>query len=160
MHDSAEIGDTIELSGPIGGHFVWTEQEGGPVLLIGAGSGVVPFMSMARHRAAVGSAVPMLLLFSARTKADFLFGEELLAMRAVADGFQLVPTFTRERVDMPGALSRRIDGPMIADTLARLPAPARAVFVCGSNSFVDVATDATLAAGVAAEIIRTERYGV
>ncbi|HEU0017970.1 MAG TPA: FAD-binding oxidoreductase, partial [Methyloceanibacter sp.] len=43
FHDVAQIGDTIELRGPIGGPFVW---EVGPLLLFGGGSGVVPLMSM------------------------------------------------------------------------------------------------------------------
>jgi len=33
------------------------------------------------------------------------------------------------------------------------------VFVCGSNPFVEAAADATIAAGVAPSLIRTERYG-
>src|SRR5262245_52290366 len=56
--------DVIELRGPIGGHFVWNIEDGGPLFLLGGGSGVVPLMSMLRHRAAAGSHVPALLLFS------------------------------------------------------------------------------------------------
>jgi hypothetical protein len=55
FHEVAEIGDAIELRGPIGGHFVWSVEDGGPLLLLGGGSGVVPLMSMLRHRAARGS---------------------------------------------------------------------------------------------------------
>jgi ferredoxin-NADP reductase len=33
------------------------------------------------------------------------------------------------------------------------------VFVCGTNGFVNAAADGAQAAGVAASIIRTERYG-
>jgi hypothetical protein len=54
---SRRVGDEIELGGPIGGYFNWSPEDGGPVLLIGGGSGVVPFMSMLRHRAPVGSQV-------------------------------------------------------------------------------------------------------
>jgi NAD(P)H-flavin reductase len=42
FHDVAEVGDTIELRGPLGGHFLWPGPSNEPVLLIGAGSGVVP----------------------------------------------------------------------------------------------------------------------
>ena len=72
LHDVAEIGDAIELRGPIGGHFVWDVNDGGPLLLLGGGSGVVPLMSMLRHRAAVMSDVPALLLFSSRTFDDVI----------------------------------------------------------------------------------------
>src|SRR6478752_1311587 len=62
FHEVAMAGDEIELRGPIGGHFVWTAEQGGPVLLIGGGSGVVPLMSMIRHRHLTASPAPMLLL--------------------------------------------------------------------------------------------------
>src|SRR4051795_3797884 len=45
-------GDEIELRGPIGAHFSWRVEDGGPLLLVGGGSGLVPLMSMLRHRAA------------------------------------------------------------------------------------------------------------
>src|SRR5262245_34882733 len=69
FHDIAMVGDTIEMRGPIGGRFVWEAADGGPILLLGGGSGLVPLMSMIRHRAESGSQAPMLLLLSARTWA-------------------------------------------------------------------------------------------
>ncbi|MEV8744670.1 MULTISPECIES: hypothetical protein [Mesorhizobium] len=49
---------------------------------------------------------------------------------------------------------------MMAQAMARLPEPPGLAFVCGSNAFVSAAAQALIDAGVAAEIIRTERYGV
>src|SRR5207237_2686876 len=60
-------GDELELRGPIGGYFVWEESLGGPLLLVGGGSSVVPLHAMLRHRAAVQSTVPVRLLYSARS---------------------------------------------------------------------------------------------
>ena len=77
FHDVAAVGDAIELRGPIGGHFVWSVEDGGPILLIGGGSGVVPLMSMLRHRAAQGSTTPMALLYSARTWDELIYRDEL-----------------------------------------------------------------------------------
>ena len=59
-------GDRFEVRGPIGGHFVWTADRGGPLLLIAGGSGVVPLMAMLRHRAAVRSRVPATLCSTPR----------------------------------------------------------------------------------------------
>ena len=47
--DELRPGDELELRGPIGGYFVWEEKLGGPVLLVGGGSGVVPLRAMLRH---------------------------------------------------------------------------------------------------------------
>src|ERR687898_406654 len=58
MHDVLAAGDRIEARGPIGGYFVWEATMDEPLLLIAGGSGVVPLMSMLRHRAATGGRNP------------------------------------------------------------------------------------------------------
>src|SRR3954451_12675693 len=58
LHDVVVPGDRVELRGPIGGYFVWEAALGGPLLLIAGGSGVVPLLSMLRHRAGAPSHVP------------------------------------------------------------------------------------------------------
>ena len=160
FHEVAAVGDEIDLSTPIGGHFIWTAADGGPMLMIGGGAGVVPFMSMIRHRTLSGSAAPMLLLFSARTREDLLFADELSALRDRRDGFDLVVTLTREASPPAGVLKGRIDADMIAGTLATLPGKPKRIYICGSNPFVENAAQHAIDAGVEASIIATERYGV
>jgi ferredoxin-NADP reductase len=159
FHDVAVVGDDIELRGPIGGHFVWEVGDGGPILLLGGGSGVVPLMSMIRDRASHDSRVPMLLLFSARTFDDMLFRDELLALDARGAGFELSLALTREPAKRARDYGRRVDTAMVAELLARLPEAPNQVFVCGSNPFVEAAADATIATGISPGLIRTERYG-
>src|SRR5215216_5077672 len=77
LHDVVVVGDLVELRGPIGGHFVWEARFGGPLLLVGGGSGVVPLMAMLRHRAAAGSDVRTRLLYSSRTPEDVIYADEL-----------------------------------------------------------------------------------
>src|SRR5207253_10288634 len=57
FHDIAQVGDTIELRGRLGGHFLWPGPSNKSVLLIGAGSGVVPLIAMIRYRKASGADV-------------------------------------------------------------------------------------------------------
>jgi ferredoxin-NADP reductase len=159
FHDVAELGDEIELRGPIGGHFVWSARDGGPLLLIGGGSGIVPLLSMLRHRAAQASATPIGLIYSARTWAELICCDELVAMTERDARISLAFTLTREPARRTGDYSRRIDAAMLAELLARLPEAPHRTFVCGSNRFVESATEAAISAGVSANIIRTERYG-
>jgi len=157
--DTVAVGDEIELRGPIGGHFRWSVEDGGPVLLVGGGSGVVPLACMLRHRAARSGSTPIALVYSARTAGDIIFADELHAMHARRDGFHFIPTLTREANPGPGQRTGRIDGSLLADTLALLQATPKLVFVCGTNAFVESATDALVALGVSPSTIRTERYG-
>src|SRR6187551_942154 len=79
--DELRAGDQLELRGPIGGYFVWEDALGGPLLLVGGGSGVVPLRAMLRHHAAARSGVPTRLLYSARTIDDVIYRDELAGHR-------------------------------------------------------------------------------
>ncbi|CAN7181156.1 ferredoxin reductase [Mesorhizobium sp. LjRoot246] len=160
FHEIAAIGDEIELRGPLGGHFVWPDDGSGPLFLVGGGSGVVPLMSMVRHRAARSSTVPVVLVFSARVWDEVIFRDELIVLDDRRDGFDLVLTLTREAARRPADYARRVDVAMMAQAMARLPQAPGIAFVCGSNAFVSAAAQALIDAGVAAQNIRTERYGV
>jgi ferredoxin-NADP reductase len=159
FHEVAQAGDEVELRGPIGGHFVWQNADGGPVMLAGAGSGVAPLMSMIRHHARQRSRAPMLLLLSARSWEDVIFRDELLALDREQGAFKLVLTITREGLRREGDYGRRVDAQMISEVLQQIPSPLQRAFICGSNPFVTVASEAMIGAGVEPRSIRTERYG-
>ena len=148
----AETGDRIEMRGPIGGSFSWDGPDGGPLLLVGGGSGVVPLLSMLRRRATVAPDVPAALIYSARTRAETIALDELEARDRDEPNFSLVLANTRE----PGG--RRIDRATVEHALARLGPPSRA-FVCGANPFVSAASNLLVEAGLTRGLIRTERFG-
>lgn len=150
----ARIGGTIALRGPIGGHFVWGPQDGGPVLLVGGGSGVVPLLAMLRARAQARSETPMLLIHSVRNADEAIALDEIQARARDEPGFDLTLLQTREG---PTA-GRRIDRVTIDTAIDHLGMP-RHVFVCGGNAFVGTVSDLLVDAGVKPGIIRTERFG-
>lgn len=159
FHEVAAVGDEIEMRGPLGGHFVWSPGDGGPLLLIGGGSGIVPLMSMARASYGATVSVPTVLLLSARGWDDALYRDELLEMENQDSNFSVVFALTRDTPRRSSDHARRIDEHIVRDALARLPAPPKYTFVCGSNPFANAAADAAIAAGIPAADIRTERYG-
>ena len=159
FHEIAEAGDSIEIRGPFGGHFNWTAADRGPVLLIGGGSGVVPLMSMVRHRAARGGDSPVVLLCGVRTMAEAPFAAELQALDAAADGFRLLFAVSREKAARAQDFSGRIDADALASALAALPGVPHTTYVCGSNRFVEAAANQLVAMGLPASAIRTERFG-
>ena len=156
--DELHEGDRIELRGPIGGYFVWDGSEPGPLLLIGGGSGIVPLMAMIRHRAGTGSSTPTRLLYSSRTLDDVIYREELDALAARRDGFELFHTLTRSQPDGWTGYGRRIDAEMLRD-VAWPAAEQPQVFICGSTRFVDTAADSLVALGYEPQSVKTERFG-
>jgi ferredoxin-NADP reductase len=151
--DDVADGDVFEVRGPIGGYFVWDGDEPEPVLLVAGGSGVVPLMAMARHRARVGSTAPMRLLYSSRTWDDVIYRDELETL-----GIEVVHTLTRRQPPGWSGYSRRIDD----DLLREVAVPAvdgPRVYVCGSTRLVDAAADGLVRLGYDPRSIRTERFG-
>jgi ferredoxin-NADP reductase len=158
LNGGVAAGDELELRGPIGGHFVWQPADGGPVLLVAGGSGVVPLMAMVRARAAARSTVPMRLVYSARTAADVVYREELAGLDVAGDGFGLVTTLTRAVPERWDGRRGRVD----AGLLARVgwPPPERPrSFVCGPTGFVEAVARMLVAAGHDPASVRTERFG-
>ena len=148
-------GDAFEIRGPIGGHFSWSVEDGGPLLLVAGGSGLVPLMSMLRHRAARASTVETRLLVSARSQADLLYRAELDGLRP-ASGLAVSPTFTRTAPPGWTGYQRRVDAPMLA---AVDPGPDARCFVCGPTPFVEGVTQLLVAAGHENHRIHAERFG-
>lgn len=159
FHEVARTGDAIEVRGPLGGHFIWRTQDGGPLLLVGGGSGIAPLMAIARERSLKAPDVPALLVYSARTWEDMIFRDELAAMQAREPAFTFVAVTTRGQPQRKTDFGRRIDAALLGEILsiwARTPLHA---YVCGSNRFVESAASALVDRAVPAARIRTERYG-
>jgi len=157
MHDVVVPGDRIDVRGPIGGYFVWDANGGGPILLIAGGSGVVPLMAMARHRAATGSDVPATLLYSSRSREDVIYFDELERLRS-QDGLGVFHTLTRAQPEGWTGYSRRIDAAMLGEVVAHSDANAQ-VFICGPTPLVEGAAEGLVGMGLAPARIRTERFG-
>ncbi|AFY92317.1 ferredoxin reductase [Chamaesiphon minutus] len=160
LHEGVAVGDSLEVRGPIGGYFVWGQELVKlPLLLVAGGSGVVPLMSMLRHRAAIGATNPTTLLFSVRTAADVIYRQELeqLAYQPIAP-LDLQLTFTRQPPPDWTGYQRRIDKAMLTDVLSRFAIQPQC-FVCGPTQLVEQVANTLVDLGLPSNIIRTERFG-
>jgi ferredoxin-NADP reductase len=144
----AEQGDVFELRGPIGGYFAWDPADGGPLLLVGGGSGVVPLRSMLRARP---PDVQARLIYSARTLDDVIYRGELEAL-----GGDVVLTLTREQRD--GFRAGRVDADLLREA-GFSPEEEPRIFVCGPTPFVESVASELVGLGHAPERVRTERFG-
>ena len=151
--DETQPGDQLELRGPVGGWFVWTVADGGPLFLVAGGSGLVPLMSMLRHRERSRSDAEARLLLSARREEDVLYSAELGTL-----DLEPAITYTREAPAGWSGYARRVDRAMLAE--AGFPPDRRPrVYVCGPTGFVESVARELVALGHDTSRIRTERFG-
>ena len=156
VHDVAP-GDALEVLGPLGGYFVWRQEDPSPVQLIAGGSGIVPLRAMARARVDAATSQPFRLLISVKTAEDAIYRDELEEL-GTDGGVAVTWAFTRSA---PDGWSGQV-GRVTAETLdaAVLPvADDPTVFVCGPTRFVEFVADLLVARGHPAGRIKTERFG-
>ena len=158
FHDVVRVGDEVELRGPIGGPFTWTNDVGGPLLLIAGGSGIVPLMSMLRHRNNVAPHVEARVLYSSRSVDDVIYREELEQAELADARLTVTHTLTRSQPDGWNGYSRRIDRPMLADAL-RSSDGVPNTYVCGPTPLVEAVANGLVELGLSPKKIRTERFG-
>ncbi|MGZ6299603.1 MAG: ferredoxin reductase [Candidatus Limnocylindria bacterium] len=158
FHDVIEVGDKVEVRGPIGGYFVWEPALGGPLLLIAGGSGVVPLMAMLRERAAVDSKPPTALLYSSRTFDDVIYRDELATLAADDPRLRVIQTLTRSQPPGWTGYDRRIDRAMLGEAITAAGAQPL-VYICGPTLLVEAAANGLVELGVPPAQVRTERFG-
>jgi ferredoxin-NADP reductase len=144
LADVVEVGDELDVRGPIGGWFVWDADR--PAVGLAGGSGAVPFVAMLRHARDRERTDLLRVAVSARTRRDVPYAAEL-------DAAGVLVALTRE--DGPSRAAARLSGAEIAPLV-----PAEGpCFVCGSAAFAEAATDLLMSTGVEAARIRVERFG-
>lgn len=158
LTDVLQEGDQVELRGPIGGYFTWRVTDGGPLLLVAGGSGIVPLMAMLRHRAAHKSTIPTRLLYSSRAIEEVIYRQELQQLADDDPTLMVLHTLTRHQpLDWSG-YRRRIDRAMLAE-VAWSPAEQPQAFVCGPTALVETVASVLVGLGHEAQRVKTERFG-
>jgi ferredoxin-NADP reductase len=156
--DDVRVGDQVELRGPIGGYFTWEVAMSGPLLLVAGGSGIVPLMSMVRHRAVSGNHVPVRLLYSSRSYDDIIYRTELKRLAADDAALEVLHTLTRSQPPDWRGYRRRIDGTLLTE-VSWQAADRPLTFICGPTALVESVATYCIEQGYAPERVKTERFG-
>jgi ferredoxin-NADP reductase len=161
LTDVLHPGDGLEVRGPIGGYFVWTSMNAGPLLLVAGGSGVVPLKAMLRHRAHASAtaraAAPARLHYSVRTWDDVIYREELSRIAADTDVSVHFALTRTAPADWTG-YRRRVDRAMLEE-VSWSASDAPNVFVCGPTPFTESVATLLVELGHDPSRVRTERFG-
>jgi len=158
LHDHVRPGDQLAVAAPRGTFLL--QESLGPVLLISAGVGATPVLSMLHALVEAGSGREVWWLHSARSKADEPFAAEARSLLAELPYAHLHVCYSQ-----PGAgdvLGRDYQsaGRLSAATLAQLQLPSDAeAYICGPTGFMTDVAAALAELGLEASQIRTEIFG-
>ena len=144
LAEVAEVGDVLELRGPIGRWFLWDTRT--PALCLVGGTGVVPAVSMQRAARRLGREELLRVVAVGRAPGHLPYAEEL------ADGGA---TLAWTRVNVP---ERKVGAPT-REEVAPLLNGVEVAFVCGSARFASYAETLLQECGLAPDAIRVERFG-
>ena len=154
LADTLSKGDVWELSAPAG-QFVLGGEPKAPVLMVSAGSGITPVMSMLRHLVRRGSDAEITFLHFARTPKDVIFGRELAAIAERAAGVKVVLCVEEADESWTGHRGR------FTRTLleAVLPDFVNAdTYLCGPSGFMRAVMQTFESAGADLSKLRYERF--
>ncbi|MEV7429328.1 MULTISPECIES: FAD-binding oxidoreductase [unclassified Nocardioides] len=144
LADVAEVGDVLEVRGPIGRWFRWDART--PAVCLVGGTGVVPAVAMLRTARRLGRTDLLRVAAVGRSPEHLPYAAELARAGA------LVAYTRHDAGDRPA-------GPPRPDELAPLAEGAEVAFICGSPRFVALATPLLIGAGVDPTTIRVEQFG-
>jgi ferredoxin-NADP reductase len=134
LHDNLQVGSEIQISAPMG-DFTCAEHPARKILLISAGSGITPMMSMSRWAYDCAADLDIAFFHSARSAKDLIFHKELAWMSTQHPNFQLHLSLTRAEVDRNwSGLTGRFDAKMLNQIAPDFR--ERTVYVCGSEGFM------------------------
>lgn len=155
LHEHLNEGDTLQAVVANGKFNCW-DLRAGKVLMLSAGVGITPVMSMARWHTDVRADVDVVFFHSARTPADIVYRRELDLLQGPR--FKVMFNCTQPPPeDAWTGLRGRVDATML--TTAVPDFRERAVFMCGPESYMASMRATLIDAGCPAEQIHQESFG-
>jgi ferredoxin-NADP reductase len=156
--DEQEIGDAVYIQGPFGG-FTISAKYDRKIVMMAAGIGITPFMSMLRWAADTQLQLPIRLLYTCRNPSDIAFYDELLDLQERNP--QLQVAFFLTGADTGQALKNSVQSRITEShvhQLIKADMTDATYFVCGPHGFMQQQELNLLNNGISADRIVTESF--
>jgi ferredoxin-NADP reductase len=156
LADTLRTGDVVELSRATG-QFVLPAKPPQRLLMISAGSGITPVMSMLRQLVADRAAVQVVFLHFARSPRDIIFREELTRISTTCDNVRVELCVESAGADAAWAGAR---GRVSEELLATAAPDFRALdtYLCGPPAFMRAVVQILERCGADLTKLRYERF--
>jgi len=164
LHDVVGIDDRLEVKAPQG-DFHWQEDSDRPVVLLAAGIGITPMVSMLRHalreQVRVRRFQNITLVVTARHALDQVFRDEISNLQEAAQGYLRVCwCFTQPDANSVKGRDFQVEGrPNTALLQSLLPLADYDFYLCGPGMFMQDMHASLSTLGVAAKRIFSESFG-
>lgn len=156
INDLLKVGDQIEAGGPVG-KFTFTGTEADSIVLIAAGVGITPMMSITRYLTERSWAGDIFFIYTCRTPADFIFANEVAALQRLNPKLRVAVTISQaEGTDWKGPRGR-ITKDWLTQTVPNLA--SRRIHLCGPPSMMDSTKAILTELGVPPDRVKTEAFG-
>ena len=154
--DLLKVGDQIEVGGPVG-KFTFTGTEADSIVLIAAGVGITPMMSVTRYLTERSWAGDIFFIYTCRTPADFIFADHVSALQRLNPKLHVAVTISKpEGTDWKGSHGR-ITKEWLTQTVPDLA--SRRIHLCGPPSMMDSTKAILTELGVPPDRLKTEAFG-
>lgn len=155
LFDTIQPGSQFKVKGAQGGFYFDPAVHPEPLVLVSAGSGITPMMSISRFVRDKSLARPVIFLHGARTLSDIIFHDECQQLAASEAWFGYQVSLTQP-TDSWNGLSGRVSFDQLKSLVPDMSVSR--YFLCGPNDFMDQLRNDLLAAGVPAKQIQTEQF--
>ncbi len=155
LNERAQLGLMVEGSGPYG-NFYFDERLHKNMVLIAAGSGITPMISMLRYIDDLKLTTAVTLLYCVRTAADIIFENELLRLGRSLPKFKYEVCLSRPDPSWKGR-SGRLTAEFISQHVIDLESSS--FFLCGPKGFMENACQILSTLGVNQDRILQESFG-
>jgi len=154
--DLLKVGDLIEAGGPVG-KFTFDGTEAENIVLISAGVGITPMVSISRYLTERSWPGDIFFVYTCRTPADYILGREMAALERSNPKLHVTVTMTKaEGTDWKGPRGR-ITKEFLTKTVPELT--RRRVHICGPATMMDVTKALLIELGVPQEQVKMELFG-
>ena len=147
VHENVRPGTVLEMLGPVGAFHLPDADRRARYLLLAAGAGITPIMSMVRTIHSLPGLADVVVLYHGSEAGGFAFDRELAHIASVDSRFRVFYSLgDRGRPDDWEGLSGRLSAAMLNEVAP--DANGRQVYACGPEGYLNGATELLKEVGV------------
>lgn len=158
LHHELQPGGEIEVEAP-NGTFCFNGKDAASVLLVAAGVGITPMMSVARYLTETRWPGAVHLILGFRAPRDYIFREEIAALQAGNPRLQVTVTMSRPEAQGWTGRTGRIDKVLLAEAVPDAAGAAQRTHICGPPAMMESVRAALIELGHPEERVRVEAFG-